>query len=113
MSDLTFLKKITKGDAAKMKRYISLYLEVAPATFAEMDANISAKDWEQFRINAHSLKPQADFMGLMDLKETLINVEDLIQSRNYTRTLEVYETARSMHLEAMDVLEKALEDLGR
>ena len=65
-----------------MKRYISLYLEVAPKTFAEMQRNLDNKDWEQLRINAHSLKPQADFMGISNLKEALSKIEETVKTNN-------------------------------
>ena len=65
-----------------MKRYISLYLEVAPKTFAEMQRNLDNKDWEQLRINAHSLKPQADFMGISSLKEALSKIEETVKTNN-------------------------------
>lgn len=83
MIDLSFLKKFTKDDPQKMKRYISLYLDVAPKTFAEMQRNLNDGDWEQLRINAHSLKPQADFMGIHSLKEELIKIEEAIKIGNY------------------------------
>ena len=79
MVDLTFLKKFTKDDPIKMKRYISLYLDAAPKTFQEMQRNLKNEDWEQLRINAHSLKPQADFMGIMSLKEELIKIEEAVK----------------------------------
>ena len=83
MVDLTFLKKFTKEDPKKMKRYISLYLDVAPKTFEEMQSNLNNQDWEQLRINAHSLKPQTDFMGIESLKEELIKIEDAVKENNF------------------------------
>ncbi|MBK8786362.1 MAG: Hpt domain-containing protein [Chitinophagaceae bacterium] len=65
-----------------MKRYISLYLDVAPKTFEEMKSNLKNEDWEQLRINAHSLKPQADFMGIDSLKEELIKIEEAVKANN-------------------------------
>jgi HPt (histidine-containing phosphotransfer) domain-containing protein len=82
MVDLTFLKKFTKDDPQKMKRYIGLYLDVAPKTFEEMKRNLANEDWEQLRINAHSLKPQADFMGIDSLKEELIKIEEAVKANN-------------------------------
>jgi HPt (histidine-containing phosphotransfer) domain-containing protein len=79
MVDLTFLKKFTKEDPNKMKRYISLYLDVAPKTFEEMQSNLKDGDWEQLRINAHSLKPQADFMGISSLKDELTKIEEAMK----------------------------------
>ena len=83
MVDLTFLKKFTKDDPKKMKRYISLYLDVAPKTFAEMKRNLDNEDWEQLRINAHSLKPQADFIGIESLKEELIKIEEAVKANDF------------------------------
>ena len=83
MVDLTFLKKFTKDDTNKMKRYISLYLYVAPKTFEEMKRNLNNKDWDQLRINAHSLKPQADFMGIERLKEELIKIEEAVKTKDF------------------------------
>lgn len=35
------------------------------------------RGWEhQARRNAHSLKPQADFMGIAELRSLLIDIED-------------------------------------
>ena len=82
MVDLTFLKKFAKDDPKKMKRYISLYLDVSPKTFEEMKRNLANEDWEQLRINAHSLKPQADFMGINSLKEELIKIEEAVKANN-------------------------------
>lgn len=100
MVDLTFLRKFTKDDPVKMKRYISLYLDVAPKTFAEMQRNLQDENWEQLRINAHSLKPQTDFMGLQSLKEQLISIEEAVQSNQLDRIGGLFETALSLSKEA-------------
>ncbi len=83
MVDLTFLKRFTKDDPQKMKRYILLYLEVATETFEEMKRCLNSEDWGQLRIHAHSLKPQADFMGINSLKEELIKIEEAVQKKNF------------------------------
>ncbi len=83
MVDLTFLKNFTKDDPKKMKRYISLYLEVAPKTFEEMQLNLKEGDWERLRMNAHSIKPQVDFMGISSLKEQLVKIEEAVKFSNF------------------------------
>ena len=90
MVDLTFLRKFAKDDPKKMKRYISLYLDVAPKTFEEMQRNLTNVDWEQLRINAHSLKPQAEFMGILSLKEELIRIEEAVKSNDLDGIEELY-----------------------
>ena len=96
MVDLTFLRKFTKDDPLKMKRYISLYLDVAPKTFEEMRRNLDSNDWEQLRINAHSLKPQAEFMGIISLKEQLIKIEEAVKAESIDELESLYQTALSL-----------------
>lgn len=108
MVDLTFLKKFTKDDPMKMKRYISLYLDVAPKTFAEMQNNLKNKDWEQLRINAHSLKPQADFMGIASLKEALIKIEEAVQTNNLDGIEELFNTSLKISIDSEQLLKEQL-----
>lgn len=101
MIDLSFLEKFTKGDTKKMQRYIKLYLEVAPQTFAQMQQNMEEKKWEKLRINAHSLKPQTDFVGISELKELLIKIEDAVKDENYSVLKNLLELAERLHQDSM------------
>lgn len=107
MVDLSFLRKFTKDDPIKMKRYISLYLDVAPKTFKEMQENLKNGDWDQIRINAHSLKPQADFMGIKSLKEELIKIEEAVRLNNLVVIEELFNAA----LNISNISEKMLKDM--
>lgn len=111
MVDLTFLKKFTKEDPVKMKRYISLYLEVAPKTFAEMQRNLKNKDWEQLRINAHSLKPQADFMGITGLKEELNKIEEAVKTNHLEVIENLLDNSISINIKSDFVLKEMLEKI--
>ena len=111
MVDLTFLKKFTKDDPKKMKRYIGLYLDVAPKTFAEMKRNLEDKDWEQLRINAHSLKPQADFMGIDSLKEELIKIEEAVKANNVDVLENLFNTSFKIATDSEVILKDMLEQL--
>lgn len=111
MVDLTFLKKFTRDDPQKMKRYILLYLDVAPKTFEEMQRNLAHQDWEQLRINAHSLKPQADFMGIAELKEALIKIEEAVNQNKLGRIEDLFHTAHSLSVESEKSLSAILDKL--
>ena len=111
MVDLTFLKKFTKDDPKKMKRYIGLYLDVAPKTFAEMKRNLEDKDWEQLRINAHSLKPQADFMGINSLKEELIKIEEAVKANNVDVLENLFNGSLKIATDSELILKDMLEQL--
>ena len=109
MIDLTFLKQFTKEDPKKMKRYISLYLDVAPKILEEMHKNLSANDYEQLRINAHSLKPQADFMGSISLKEELVKIEEAVYSRNYDILKDLLNSSRRISNVSEQILKEELD----
>lgn len=109
MVNLTFLKKFTKDDPQKMKRYISLYLDVAPRTFEEMKRNLKNEDWEQLRINAHSLKPQADFMGIDSLKEELIKIEEAVKSKSFDVLENLFTTSLKIAADSEIILKDMLD----
>ncbi len=111
MVDLTFLKQFTKGDSQKMKRYISLYLDVLPKTFEEMKSNLKNAEWEQLRINAHSLKPQADFMGINSLKEGLIKIEEAVQIKNFNVLENLFTKSLKIATDSEIILKEMLEEL--
>lgn len=110
MVDLSFLEKFTKGDKKKMNRYIKMYLDTAPDTFNKMDESITAQNWEQLRINAHSLKPQADFMGIEPLKNTLIDIENAVKDGNTMALNPLLQQAFKLHEEASVFLAEHLND---
>lgn len=110
MVDLTFLKKFTKDDPKKIRRYISLYLDVAPKTFDEMKRNLANEDWEQLRINAHSLKPQADFMGINSLKEELIKIEEAVKSNNFDDLKNLLNTSLKIAADSGVILKEMLDE---
>lgn len=111
MVDLSFLKEFTKGNVKKMKRYISLYLSIAPDTFEKMNQNIQDQNWEQLRIHAHSLKPQADYMGIPELKSALIDIENGVKNKKNSMLPELYEKAHQIHLQSEKSLKGLVDNL--
>jgi HPt (histidine-containing phosphotransfer) domain-containing protein len=75
LTDLSFLQNFTKGDIAKMKKYISMFIEIAPKSIAEMEALNEQKKYDELKIVAHSLKPQVSYMGIKHLETTIKEIE--------------------------------------
>lgn len=109
MVDLTFLEKFTKGDTDKMKRYIKMYLDVAPGTLHRMQAAIIAEDWDQLRIHAHSLKPQADYMGVPQLKSVLVKIENGVNEGKFINMPQLFEQALELHEQSEFILKSFLD----
>lgn len=97
MVDLSFLKQFTKGNTVKMKRYITMYLEITPEIFDRMHTDINNQNWADLAINAHSLKPQADFIGTTELKEVLIQIENGVKNNDISELRKFYEIAYQIH----------------
>lgn len=112
MVDLSFLEKFTKGDTKKMKRYISLYLDVAPKTLEEMQSNLENRDWEKLRINAHSLKPQTDFMGISSLKKVLVKIEDAVKENRFDDIDKYFALAKRKSINSNNSLKDILKELN-
>ena len=111
MIDFTFLKKLSRGDITKMKRYISLYLTVAPEIFERMHKNVEQENWPDLFLNAHSIKPQTDYMGIESLKSVLIEIEESIKNKNFRSLKDLYNKAYKIHEESQVLLNKKLNEL--
>jgi HPt (histidine-containing phosphotransfer) domain-containing protein len=112
MVDLTFLKKFTKDRSSKNETlHFACTLMCAPKTFEEMQRNLNNEDWEQLRINAHSLKPQADFMGISSLKEELIKIEEAVRSNNFDVLENLFTTSLKIATDSEIILKEMLEQL--
>lgn len=108
MTDLSFLRKFTKENPKKMARYIRLYLGEAAKTFSSLQAALQEADWEQLKIHAHSLKPQAELMGLKDLHQTLLQIEEKAKAQEVESIDELVKKAFTEHEAAIPVLESHL-----
>lgn len=74
--DLTFLGSFCKGDQARKRQYIRLYVEGSPALFAALADRLQAGDGEGLALAAHSLRPQVHYMGAQALLELLTALEE-------------------------------------
>ena len=106
--DLSFLRTFTKGNEEKIRRYIKLYLEDAPETINRMRSNIADKNWADLAINAHSLKPKTDFMGISTLKEILIRIEDSVRQGEQEQLKTLFDQAHEINQRACEALEKEI-----
>lgn len=111
MVDLSFLEKFSKGNAEKMKKYVSMYLNTAPDSFKKMQQNIHDKSWSDLAINAHSLKPQAEFMGIPKLKEVLIEIENNVKNGKINDLESLFNSANAIHIESEIFLKNYLQTI--
>lgn len=111
MVDLSFLEKLSRGDVPKMKRYISMYLSVAPEIFARMRKSLNEENWSDLALNAHSIKPQTDYMGIEPLKQVLMDIEYAVVNEKYQSLTSLFETAFELHEKSQIILKNKFKEL--
>lgn len=75
-TDLTYLKKLSKGDNDFVKQMISIFIDQTPTAIQKMEADLSNKNWASLRAVAHKMKPSFSFVGVTSLQEKIETIED-------------------------------------
>ncbi len=104
--DLSFLTKFTKGDSTKIKYFIEMYLRTAPKLFGEMGDQFDTMTNDELYSRAHSLKPQCAYVGIIGLKEMLVEIEEATRSNLNRNNLHV------LINNAIDLNNKGMDELG-
>src|SRR5690349_360430 len=74
--NLQFLTTFTGGNPDKMKKYISMFLNMCPTQLNTMKEQLNGGNYDGLRGTAHALKPQITYMGIQD-------GEDLIKKNEH------------------------------
>ncbi|MFN8145726.1 MAG: Hpt domain-containing protein [Bacteroidia bacterium] len=74
-SDLTFLRSFTGGNPEKIKKYVSMFLQLCPAQLETMSGQLNEKNYSGLRGTAHALKPQITYMGIRKGEELIKSIE--------------------------------------
>ena len=91
-----------------MKRYIQLYLAMAPEVIEKMGENIHQKDWDGLAVNAHSFKSQVEYMGIKSLRAVLITIEQSAKSGAHEGLVPLYEEVIQLDQQAQGLLQAEL-----
>lgn len=111
MVDLSFLEKFTRNNPKKMKRYISMYLDGTPKLFEDMENYLKNENWEQLKISAHSLKPQAELIGISSLFKSLVEIEDAVKEGNYSSLKTIFINIKTIHNHSQKELKEQIKKL--
>ena len=76
MIDLTYLKTFSDGDLEFVKEMVELFIDKIPAETTELRRAVDAKEWTAVYKAAHDLKSSANFIGLKELIESIVKMED-------------------------------------
>lgn len=105
--DLSFLIKLTHADKEKMKFFIGMHLKTSSGLFGKLMDSYENYSYEEIYSGAHSLKPQCDYMGIVGLKDKLVEIE------NASRREQKKEAIYALILEAVELNNKGIEELKK
>jgi HPt (histidine-containing phosphotransfer) domain-containing protein len=77
--DLSYLEEFTRGDEQKLRRYLDMYLRTAPPVIKEFHHLLQKQNLDDLQLKAHSIKPQAQYLGIAALHDVLIEIESIIR----------------------------------
>jgi len=103
--DLSFLTKFTKGDNNKIKYFIEMYLRTAAQLFGEMGDSFETMSNDELYSRAHSLKPQCAYIGIVGLKEMLVEIENATKENIDRNSIE------ELVLKAIDLNKRGMVEL--
>ena len=75
VTNLDFLIQFTKGDKAKMKKYIEMYLDTVKEKIEVMKNALQTKEYETLKVAAHTMKSQARYMGISTIEADIVSLE--------------------------------------
>ncbi|MFM7078254.1 MAG: Hpt domain-containing protein [Bacteroidota bacterium] len=87
VTDLTFIKSFTSGDAAKIKKYVGMFLSMAPGSLEQMEKQLAESDWKSMKTTSHSIKSQMKYMGMSNGAEICQNIENICSESSGTEAL--------------------------
>jgi HPt (histidine-containing phosphotransfer) domain-containing protein len=78
VTDLTYLKELSKGDNSFVKEMIGIFLEENPGELSALRESISQNDFPMIYSSAHKLKSSTPFVGIYSrIKDHVLEIEDL------------------------------------
>lgn len=86
-TDLTFIKSFTGGDPAKIKKYVGMFLAMAPGSMEQMDKQLNESDWKSLKTTSHSLKSQMKYMGMVAGADICQSMEHICGEADGTEAL--------------------------
>ncbi|MEY4876726.1 MAG: hypothetical protein RL708_1875 [Bacteroidota bacterium] len=82
VTNLDFLTQFTKGDNAKIKKYIEMYLDTAKQKMEVMKTALQTKEYETLKVAAHTMKSQARYMGITTMEADIVSLEHTCTEQN-------------------------------
>ncbi len=85
--DLSYLKKIYKGDYKRIQKILKMYLSSVKDEIEAVASSYDQGDYDVTRAKSHALKPKMTYLGCQDLFESAKNIEQTIKQNGDVKPL--------------------------
>jgi HPt (histidine-containing phosphotransfer) domain-containing protein len=112
ITDLTYIRDFSENDKVFILDMIRLFTEDTPQDLKEMEMAFRNQDYDSLAEVAHRLKPSITFFGIDEIKEDMIELEELCKKRSEPSEIEkLLKKIQITCLKAISELETKKEDI--
>jgi len=86
--DLSYLQDISGGDEVVIAEMIELFLSETPKYLNNLELYYAAREWSKLSSEAHKLKPTLMYIGLTELHDLAIAIEDAAKDEEKNQEIE-------------------------
>ncbi len=79
--DLTQLRELSDNDEDFIKSTLTMFVERSIETIAEIEKELEVQNYLNIERLAHKIKPSFAYIGMTDLYDEIINIENLAKGK--------------------------------
>ena len=80
-TDLAYLQTVSKGNKDFVKRMINTFIAQNTNDIEKIKESLKNRNWDTLSFTAHKMKPSFHFVGIVELKDTIIELEKHARER--------------------------------
>lgn len=107
--DLTYLRSISNNNEDFVKEMMQTFVQSIPGVLTEMKLCLSDGNWEKLSKLAHQIKPSFTLLGVHELKNTILFIEE--NGKNKTNLLELPKISSNFITTCESLVEDVTNDL--
>lgn len=85
--DIKYLETVSQGNTAFIIDMLNIFITKTPETFEILKKAIQEEDWQSVGFYAHKLKATYAYVGLEELKNTIVEIEQKAKNISDTHTI--------------------------
>jgi PAS domain S-box-containing protein len=108
--DLTYLRSISNNNEDFVREMMQTFIQSIPGILDEMKKCLAEENWERLSKLAHQIKPSFTLLGVHDLKNTILYIED--NGKRKTNLPELQKISSNFIRVCDDLIEDVAKDIA-